>query len=83
MSITEGLLIADKNHKCLMHNNLNSEGTPGTPRALEAPTMKAQTILRAAFAERLEHCDIYGLHTTNRPWCLNHLHGDPAHDTAN
>jgi hypothetical protein len=46
MSITQGLLITDGNRKLLIHNNLSSEGTPGTPRALEALVMKAQTILR-------------------------------------
>ncbi len=57
----------DKSHKLLMHNHLISEGTPGTPRALEALSMNAQTILRAAFFEPLEHYDFYGLHAKNRP----------------
>ena len=46
MSITQGLLITDGIRNFLMHNNRNSEGNPGTPRALEALEMKAQTILR-------------------------------------
>ncbi len=71
-----------RSHKLLMHNHLISEGTPGTPRALEAISMNDQTILRAAFFERLEHCDIYGLHAENRPQGLNHLHREPAYDTA-
>jgi hypothetical protein len=65
-----------------MHNHLISEVTPGTPRALEALSMKTQTILRVAFSERLEYCDIYCLHAKNRPQCLNRLHRDLAYDTA-
>ncbi len=46
MSIAQGPLTQDWNRKLLMHNNLDSLGIPGTPRALEVLTMNTQAILR-------------------------------------